>query len=159
MPDRLNISKAYDSRRLSLYTKALQRDAEDCINREPTGPTRNMLTEVNMLLMIVGKILERHDRRCVHEHYYSVPFKTPIELESDELITVQEVWNAAGGNPGIKADREMLLTAVKAMDDSCIEASEVADKAVAWLRNNYQEHPNVASLCDGLRAALVTKSG
>lgn len=33
----------------------------------------------------------------------------------------------------------------------------VADDAVAWIRNNYQDYPNISSLCDSLRACILTK--
>lgn len=39
-----------------------------------------------------------------------------------ETITIQEAWEAAGGNPGIKATREELVTALRQLDDVCDES-------------------------------------
>jgi hypothetical protein len=40
---------------------------------------------------------------------------------SDETITVQEAWEAAGGNPGIKATKQELLDALRVMDEAVDE--------------------------------------
>lgn len=39
------------------------------------------------------------------------------QVES-ELVSVQEAWEAAGGNPGIKATKAQLLLALKSMDEA-----------------------------------------
>jgi Protein of unknown function (DUF551) len=41
-----------------------------------------------------------------------------------DTITVQEAWEAAGGNPGIKATKAELLEALRMLDDVCDEASQ-----------------------------------
>jgi hypothetical protein len=43
---------------------------------------------------------------------------------SEETITVQEAWEAAGGNPGIKATKQELLGALRAMDEAVDECDE-----------------------------------
>jgi hypothetical protein len=40
----------------------------------------------------------------------------------DEYVSVQEAWEAAGGNPGIKANRTELLEALRLMDEADDEA-------------------------------------
>jgi len=37
-------------------------------------------------------------------------------------MTVQEVWEAAGGNPGIRATKQGVLDALKMLDAVCDEA-------------------------------------
>lgn len=44
----------------------------------------------------------------------------------EETITVQQAWEWAGGNPGIKATREELEDALRDLDAICDEAAEVA---------------------------------
>ena len=39
-----------------------------------------------------------------------------------ETITIQEAWEAAGGNPGIKATKEELIEALRGLDEVCDEA-------------------------------------
>lgn len=48
----------------------------------------------------------------------------PTADAAPESISIQEVWEAAGGNPGIKATRGELLTALKQLDEVCDEADE-----------------------------------
>lgn len=39
-----------------------------------------------------------------------------------DYLTVKEVWEAAGGNPGIKACREEVLSVLRTLDEVCDEA-------------------------------------
>lgn len=39
-----------------------------------------------------------------------------------ETITIQEAWEAAGGNPGIKATKQELIDALRTLDEVCDEA-------------------------------------
>lgn len=39
-----------------------------------------------------------------------------------DYMTVKEVWEAAGGNPGIKACREEVLSVLRTLDEVCDEA-------------------------------------
>ncbi len=48
------------------------------------------------------------------------------EEPPDETITLQEAWNAAGGNPGTKPTREELLTALHMMDEIVDFADELS---------------------------------
>jgi hypothetical protein len=48
---------------------------------------------------------------------------------SDETITVQEAWEAAGGNPGIKATKQELLDALRVMDEAVDECDDKHGKA------------------------------
>jgi len=43
----------------------------------------------------------------------------PPPQQPAETITIQEAWEAAGGNPGIKATRDELLTALRQLDEVC----------------------------------------
>lgn len=40
-----------------------------------------------------------------------------------DYMSVKEVWEAAGGNPGIKACREEVLSVLRTLDEVCDEAS------------------------------------
>lgn len=51
-----------------------------------------------------------------------VSFPAPA---TPETITIQEAWEAAGGNPGIKASRQELLDALKAMDEAVDESPRI----------------------------------
>lgn len=68
--DGCNLGMVVDTRRLARYIKATQNDAEMAIILTPTGPARDVLTEVNTHLMLALKSLEDFDTRCVHEHYH-----------------------------------------------------------------------------------------
>jgi hypothetical protein len=46
---------------------------------------------------------------------------------ADETISIQDAWEAAGGNPGIKATREQLVTALKFMDGANDDADTLGD--------------------------------
>lgn len=46
--------------------------------------------------------------------------------ETGPTIPIQEAWEAAGGNPGIKATKEELLTALRQLDAVCDEADLTA---------------------------------
>ena len=46
-----------------------------------------------------------------------------LEAAQQETITVQEAWEAAGGNPGIKATKEELITALQLLEKVCEEAA------------------------------------
>lgn len=48
----------------------------------------------------------------------SLPTAQPAPAET---MTLQEVWNAAGGNPGIKPTRDDVLLALKTLDEVCDE--------------------------------------
>jgi hypothetical protein len=59
--------------------------------------------------------------------------RTP-EQESVETITIQEAWEAAGGNPGIKATKEELIAALRQLDQVCDEANRPANQSDHALR-------------------------
>lgn len=46
------------------------------------------------------------------------------ETALEGLMTLQEVWNLAGGNPEIKPTREDVVTALKTLDQVCDEADQ-----------------------------------
>ena len=48
-----------------------------------------------------------------------------------ETMTVQEVWEAAGGNPGIRATKQGVLDALKMLDAVCDEAQPAEQEPVA----------------------------
>jgi hypothetical protein len=48
------------------------------------------------------------------------------------VISIQEAWEAAGGNPGITPGKEELLTALRLLDEVCDEADEQSKRARTW---------------------------
>lgn len=46
-------------------------------------------------------------------------------LAAPETITIQEAWEAAGGNPGIRASRQEQLDALKSMDEAVDERPRI----------------------------------
>jgi hypothetical protein len=44
--------------------------------------------------------------------------------EPTETMTLQDVWEAAGGNPGIKPTREEVIEALRQLDEVCDECDE-----------------------------------
>jgi hypothetical protein len=53
----------------------------------------------------------------------------PQRVAQPETISLQEAWEAAGGNPGIKATRQELIDALQSMDAAIEEADEVLKSA------------------------------
>ena len=53
-------------------------------------------------------------------------------LATSTHISIQEAWELAGGNPGIKATREELESALKALDEVCDEADESISLNEVW---------------------------
>ena len=49
----------------------------------------------------------------------------PAQPQQDTM-TIQEVWEAAGGNPGIKATKQDVLDALKLLDEVCDEVDHTA---------------------------------
>jgi hypothetical protein len=45
-------------------------------------------------------------------------------VPGSDYISVQETWEAAGGNPGIKATKEDLLIALRLLDQVADECDE-----------------------------------
>jgi len=46
----------------------------------------------------------------------------PEQEPNQETITIQEAWEACGGNPGIQATKSELVTTLKMLDEVCNEA-------------------------------------
>ena len=65
---------------------------------------------------------------------YSVPLFTGAPVADDGCISVQEAWEAAGGNPGMKASKSDLLDALGMLDKVCDEAdtAPVSPASVGW---------------------------
>ena len=66
--------------------------------------------------------------------------------------------------PGLADKRDLMLgwfaNAMMAMHDSIKQKqAPPVEWFVQWIRNNYQNHPNIASLCDAMREAAhgITK--
>jgi hypothetical protein len=55
-----------------------------------------------------------------------VELQCPAEQKESATITIQEAWEAAGGNPGIKATKEDLIFALQTLDQVCDEADQLA---------------------------------
>ena len=49
--------------------------------------------------------------------------RAALEQPEQATVTIQEAWEAAGGNPGIKATKEELITALQLLDKVCDEAA------------------------------------
>ena len=77
--------------------------------------------------------------------------RTPIAADAaaPEQIGVQEAWEAAGGNPGIKADRQQLIDALKMLDGSNEDADLLGD-----LARDAAAHINAGNI-DAARAVLA----
>ncbi|HIH2745011.1 TPA: hypothetical protein ACYLN4_000680 [Burkholderia lata] len=75
-----------------------------------------------------------------------------------EQIGVQEAWEAAGGNPGIKATREQLVAALKMLDGSNEDADLLGDLVREALRHLYAGQVGFARACLA-RATEVTFTG
>ncbi len=43
---------------------------------------------------------------------------------NEDVISIQEAWEACGGNPGIKATKAELIEALKQLDSVCDEADQ-----------------------------------
>ncbi|WP_186214671.1 hypothetical protein [Burkholderia gladioli] len=75
-----------------------------------------------------------------------------------ELIGVQEAWEAAGGNPGIKASREQLVAALKMLDGSNEDADLLGDLVRDAMAHLYAGQVGLARACLA-RATEVTFTG
>ena len=51
----------------------------------------------------------------------AAPTAPPVAVDGEPTITIQEAWEAAGGNPGIKASKQELLNALRSMDEAIDE--------------------------------------
>lgn len=70
------------------------------------------------------------DERC-HPEYKVPVFASPVPpapAQAEETMTLQEVWNAMGGNPGISPSRSDVLLQLKLLDQICDEADAPAQK-------------------------------
>lgn len=72
-------------------------------------------------------------REVVKDRFKRLPelINTFAAPSTAQTIGIQEVWEAAGGNPGIKATRDELLEALQAMDEA-IDAADGRPIALAW---------------------------
>lgn len=75
-----------------------------------------------------------------------------------EQIGVQEAWEAAGGNPGVKATREQLVTALKMLDGSNEDADLLGDLVRDAIGHLYAGQVGLARACLA-RATEVTFTG
>lgn len=82
----------------------------------PQQATPDHAAEVARLKAVIDE-LERREIRSVAQQATPEP----------ERITVQEAWEAAGGNPGIKASKADLLEALRQLDEVCDEATPEPD--------------------------------
>lgn len=66
----------------------------------------------------------------------TVAIPAPAPAVPDTHISVQEAWEAAGGNPGIKASKADLIIALKTLDTVCDEADPrlLCRKGGSWCR-------------------------
>lgn len=81
-------------------------------------------------------------REALADH---IPDTTKMMEQSaqHETMTVQEVWEAAGGNPGIRATKQDVLDALKLLNEVCDEA----------------EQPDMNLNCKSVQARLATSWG
>ncbi len=61
-----------------------------------------------------------------------VELQCPAEQKESATITIQEAWEAAGGNPGIKATKEELIAALKLLDKVCDEAEQPKQQPIPF---------------------------
>ena len=60
----------------------------------------------------------------------------PSDSVEQEAITVQEAWVACGGNPGIRATKSELVTALKMLDEVCDEVQPKKDVPNTHIEDN-----------------------
>lgn len=78
---------------------------------------------------------------CERRHHQSGRRANMSDKTPAESITIQEAWEAAGGNPGIKATKAELLESLRTLDKVCDEADATptppaAPDDVSWLVTN-----------------------
>lgn len=76
-------------------------------------------------------------------------------------IGIQEAWEHAGGNPGIKATREELISALRALDEACDEDTmPLTEVWNALVGDSSLETPtlsNVRTLLTVVRSTMVAR--
>jgi len=75
--------------------------------------------------------------QCLGEGACHHPAVPAALAQQGNTITIQEAWEAAGGNPGIKATKQELIDALKQLDAVCDDVDEDARrwrKAVSVVR-------------------------
>lgn len=79
--------------------------------------------------------------------------REPARHEQADTIAAQEAWEAAGGNPGIKATKVDLLAALRMMDEVCDKASQEQAEPAA------QDHiPEAGKMLNGFGQAETDAS-
>jgi hypothetical protein len=85
---------------------------------------------------------------------------------AEPTITVQEAWEAAGGNPGIKATKEDLLAALAMLDRVCDEAEAKpapapltdAELDAMWREAVYSDAPTMTDFVRKFARAAIEAS-
>jgi hypothetical protein len=90
------------------------------------GTTGKAMFNLGAASRVAGQValLWERDRRAA--------LATPAPVAQGDTITVQEAWEAAGGNPGIKATKSELLDALSMLDKVCDEAPAPVARPAAW---------------------------
>ena len=78
-------------------------------------------------------------------------------LATTTHISIQEAWELAGGNPGIKATREELEAALKVLDEVCDEADESISLNEVWDALGGDSSLEKPSLADVRRMLALNK--
>ena len=76
-----------------------------------------------------------------------------------DTMTVQEVWEAAGGNPGIKASKQDVLTQMRIMDKICDEVDEKEDRLKVVAMQHEPEKQEFAEIHQWRRIDRPKQSG
>lgn len=84
------------------------------------------------------------------------PARAPVAASnSASLLTVQEAWVAAGGNPEIKASKQDLLIALRMMDKALDKMDEEPTPAARALRQAVEtEHERCVQVCEAVSKEL-----
>jgi hypothetical protein len=84
----------------------------------------NLSTEAAMLERIAAAVPAPHDAALCS---IAKKLRAHAVEPSDETMTLQEVWEAAGGNPGIKPTRKEVIEALHQLDEVCDAAAASID--------------------------------
>jgi hypothetical protein len=87
------------------------------VELEHTKANNANLTERNRILRL------RHDLPVDR-----LPYIKRLDEYENNYISIQEAWNACGGNKGINPNKQQLIDALKELDLVCDELDKLEDK-------------------------------
>jgi hypothetical protein len=80
----------------------------------------------------------------------------PAPVQEAETLTLQEIWNAAGGNPEINPTKEEVLDALKTLNEICDDVEETdPTKTVEYMWATISEYESDL----GFKVSEATKTG